>query len=127
MKKRLAVAVAACAVVLSGAGLAAAGTGAQGTSLNSPGVISGNTIQVPLHVPVNVCGVTADVIGVLNPTCASSCAGLPFPAAHTRCRQGGAEPLRAVPALREHLGVRPEEHRDAVAGSGGALRRVQDP
>ncbi|MFB7163151.1 chaplin [Streptomyces sp. NPDC056242] len=67
MKKLLAVATAAGAVVLAGAGLAAADSGAQGAALNSPGVGSGNTAQVPVHVPVNVSGDSVNVIGVLNP------------------------------------------------------------
>ncbi|MEU6992918.1 chaplin [Streptomyces sp. NPDC046465] len=62
------------AVVLSGAGLAVADAGAQGAAVGSPGVISGNLIQVPLNVPVNVCGNTVDVIGLLNPTFGNKCA-----------------------------------------------------
>ncbi|MEV6840103.1 chaplin [Streptomyces sp. NPDC051133] len=73
MKKMLAVAAAACAVVLSGGGLAAADAGAQGSSSGSPGVLSGNTIQIPLHVPVNACGDSVDVIALLNPAFASTC------------------------------------------------------
>ncbi|KAI1292417.1 hypothetical protein EDD11_008778, partial [Mortierella claussenii] len=34
-----------------------------GAASNSPGVLSGNVIQVPVHVPVNVCGNTINVIG----------------------------------------------------------------
>jgi hypothetical protein len=33
----------------------------------SPGVISGNGIQVPVSVPINLVGNTVDVIGLLNP------------------------------------------------------------
>ncbi len=33
----------------------------------SPGLISGNAIQVPLNVPINLVGNTIDVIGILNP------------------------------------------------------------
>ncbi|UDM05130.1 chaplin [Streptomyces longhuiensis] len=74
MKKLLAVATAAGAVVLAGAGLAAADTGAQGGAMNSPGVISGNTAQVPVHVPVNVCGNSVNVIGLLDPAFGNQCA-----------------------------------------------------
>lgn len=35
--------------------------------MNSPGVLSGNVVQVPVHVPVNVVGNTVNVIGALNP------------------------------------------------------------
>ncbi|KAF9345447.1 hypothetical protein BGX26_003120, partial [Mortierella sp. AD094] len=41
--------------------------GAHGAATNSPGVLSGNMAQVPVHVPVNVCGNTVNVIGLLNP------------------------------------------------------------
>ncbi|GGN54669.1 membrane protein [Streptomyces albiflavescens] len=61
------------AVVLSGAGLAMANTGAQGEAVGSPGVVSGNAVQVPINVPVNVCGNTADVIGLLNPAFGDHC------------------------------------------------------
>ncbi|MEU2793289.1 chaplin [Streptomyces sp. NPDC007100] len=71
--KSAAAAVGTCAILLGGAGLATADSGAQGAALNSPGVISGNTVQVPVHVPVNVCGNSINVIGLLNPTFGNTC------------------------------------------------------
>ena len=44
-----------------------AGGGAHGGAVGSPGVVSGNLVQAPVHVPVNVCGNTVNVIGLLNP------------------------------------------------------------
>ena len=41
---------------------------------NSPGVVSGNATQVPVHVPVNTCGNTVNVIGALNPAFGNACA-----------------------------------------------------
>ncbi|MFB7505629.1 chaplin [Streptomyces broussonetiae] len=73
MKKMLAVAAAACAVVLGGAGLAAADAGAQGAADKSPGVISGNVVQAPIHVPVELCGDTVDGIAALNPAFGTTC------------------------------------------------------
>ncbi|MEU1014750.1 chaplin [Streptomyces sp. NPDC005900] len=61
------------AVVLGGAGLASADAGAQGTAVNSPGVVSGNVIQAPIHIPVNFCGNTINVIGALNPSFGNKC------------------------------------------------------
>ncbi|MEU4653623.1 chaplin [Streptomyces sp. NPDC023723] len=61
------------AVVLSGAGLAMADAGAQGAAIGSPGVLSGNVVQVPVNIPVNVCGNTINVIGLLNPAFGNSC------------------------------------------------------
>ncbi|KFH63630.1 hypothetical protein MVEG_10324 [Podila verticillata NRRL 6337] len=40
---------------------------AEGAATNSPGVVSGNQVQVPVHVPVNLCGNSIDIIGLLNP------------------------------------------------------------
>lgn len=74
VKKIVAVAAATGGLVLAGAGVASAhGAQAEGASWNSPGVVSGNTIQVPVHIPVNVCGNTISVIGLLNPAFGNSC------------------------------------------------------
>ncbi|MFF0476055.1 chaplin [Streptomyces sp. NPDC004284] len=56
------------------AGAAHADAGAQGAAVGSPGVGSGNTLQLPVHVPVNVCGNTVNVVGLLNPAAGNSCA-----------------------------------------------------
>ncbi|GAA4873226.1 chaplin [Kitasatospora terrestris] len=74
-KKIAAVAAATGGLVLAGAGAAAAhgGASAAGAATNSPGVLSGNLIQVPVHVPVNVCGNTISVIGLLNPAFGNNC------------------------------------------------------
>ncbi|MFF3603444.1 chaplin [Streptomyces sp. NPDC002463] len=56
------------------AGAAHADAGAQGAAVGSPGVGSGNTIQLPVHVPVNACGNTVSVVGLLNPAFGNSCA-----------------------------------------------------
>jgi hypothetical protein len=39
----------------------------------SPGLISGNAVQVPVHIPINVCGNTISVIGLLNPAFGNTC------------------------------------------------------
>ncbi|MBV2357391.1 chaplin [Streptomyces sp. J2-1] len=44
-----------------------------GVAANSPGVLSGNVIQVPIHVPVNLCGNSIDVVGLLNPAFGNAC------------------------------------------------------
>ena len=73
IKKVVAAAVATGGLVLGGAGIAVADAGAQGAAIGSPGVLSGNLVQVPVHVPVNVCGNTINVIGLLNPTFGNTC------------------------------------------------------
>ncbi|GAA4791962.1 chaplin [Streptomyces ziwulingensis] len=47
---------------------------ADGAAAGSPGVISGNLVQLPVDVPVNVCGNTVSVVGVLNPAAGNKCA-----------------------------------------------------
>jgi hypothetical protein len=51
-----------------------ADSAADGGTAHSPGVISGNTIQLPVDVPVNACGNTVNVVGLLNPAAGNSCA-----------------------------------------------------
>ncbi|MGC9501481.1 chaplin family protein [Streptomyces sp. WG7] len=73
-RKGLMTMAAATGVFAAAGGTAHADSGAYGSSSGSPGVLSGNTVQAPVHVPVNVCGNTVDVIGVLNPAMGNSCA-----------------------------------------------------
>ncbi|GAA3045321.1 hypothetical protein GCM10020229_65720 [Kitasatospora albolonga] len=73
---------ATAALLLSGAAAAAAhghghghtsGASAEAVVAGSPGVLSGNNVQVPIHIPVNLCGNTVDVVGLLNPAFGNSC------------------------------------------------------
>ncbi|MFF3287954.1 chaplin family protein [Streptomyces sp. NPDC003023] len=64
------------AILAGGAGMAAADAGAHGAAAHSPGVASGNVVQVPVHVPVNVCGNTVNVIALLNPAFGNTCANV---------------------------------------------------
>ncbi len=73
IKKIVATAAATGGLVLAGAGMAVADAGANGAAVGSPGVLSGNVVQVPIHVPVNVCGNTTNVIGLLNPAFGNTC------------------------------------------------------
>jgi len=51
----------------------ATGFSAEGKAVNSPGVVSGNVVQAPVHVPVNVCGNSINIVGLLNPTFGNTC------------------------------------------------------
>ncbi|MCB5911573.1 chaplin [Streptomyces pinistramenti] len=74
MKYAKVAAVAAGTLMAVGAATPAfANSGAVGSANDSPGVISGNTIQVPIHVPINLCGNTIDIIGLLNPAFGNTC------------------------------------------------------
>ncbi|MFF3893360.1 chaplin [Streptomyces sp. NPDC001812] len=71
--KAATVALSTSAVMLGGAGIAAADAGAQGSAVGSAGFLSGNAVQAPVHVPVNACGNTVNVIGFLNPAAGNTC------------------------------------------------------
>ncbi|MFE5792851.1 chaplin [Streptomyces sp. NPDC056503] len=71
--KAVVLTVGAAAAVAGAAGAAAADSLAEGAAVKSPGVGSGNVVQVPVHVPVNVCGNTVSVIGALNPAFGNAC------------------------------------------------------
>ncbi|GHB80737.1 hypothetical protein GCM10010347_59330 [Streptomyces cirratus] len=71
--KSAAVALAAGVAVVGGAFVALADAGAQGVAAYSPGVGSGNVIQIPIHIPVNACGNSVSVIGLLNPAFGNTC------------------------------------------------------
>ena len=64
------------AVAAAGVASAHGGAGAEGVAAGSPGVVSGNQVQIPVHVPVNVCGNTVSVIGLINPAFGNHCANV---------------------------------------------------
>ncbi|MEV8035329.1 chaplin [Streptomyces sp. NPDC086182] len=68
------IAAAAASGALAATMPAHADSAANGTAAGSPGVISGNTVQLPVHVPVNLCGNTLNVVGLLNPAAGNRCA-----------------------------------------------------
>ncbi|MFE7135118.1 chaplin [Streptomyces sp. NPDC057638] len=72
--KAAAVVASSGALLAGGAGLAVADAGAHGAAVGSPGVISGNAIQVPVNIPVQVCGNTINIIALLNPAFGNTCA-----------------------------------------------------
>lgn len=69
LKKAAAVTMMAGGLLAAGAGMASAtdGAHADGSAVGSPGVASGNVVQAPVHVPVNVSGNSVNVVGILNP------------------------------------------------------------
>ncbi|MGX1720864.1 chaplin [Streptomyces celluloflavus] len=75
IKRVAAITMVAGGLAVAGAGVASAHTApqAQGIAQHSPGVVSGNLVQVPVHVPVNACGNTISVIGLLNPAFGNTC------------------------------------------------------
>ncbi|MEV0193853.1 chaplin [Kitasatospora sp. NPDC089913] len=69
----LAAGVLAVAALLAGAGTASADASANGLAFGSPGVLSGNQIQIPVHIPINICGNSINLVGALNPAFGNTC------------------------------------------------------
>ncbi|WP_437078870.1 chaplin family protein [Streptomyces sp. enrichment culture] len=67
------IAVAAASGAMAMAMPAYADSGAGGVAAGSPGSVSGNSVQLPVHVPANVCGNTVNVVGLLNPAAGNTC------------------------------------------------------
>lgn len=107
------------AAVVAGGGLAVAGVSgfayadadAAGQAERSPGLLSGNLVQLPVHVPVNVCGNTVSVIGVLNPAAGNRCAN--------EAPGGGGGHLEPRPS-------HPSKHGAGNSGGAGAEGRGKD-
>ncbi|MFJ1750781.1 chaplin [Streptomyces sp. NPDC088116] len=87
--KATAVLVGTGAVLAGGAGMAAADAGAGAAAIGSPGVLSGNVVQVPVHIPVNVCGNSINVVGLLNPSFGNTCANVSAPHVKADHHKGG--------------------------------------
>ena len=75
MRIRISLAAAALAAVgvLGAAGTASADGIAGAYTKSSPGVVSGNAVQVPVHVPVNACGNAVSVVGLFNGAAGNGC------------------------------------------------------
>ncbi|MEU1216895.1 chaplin [Streptomyces sp. NPDC005790] len=89
-RKGLITMAAAGGVLALGGGYAHADAGAAGGASNSPGVLSGNSIQIPVDVPVNVCGNSVDVVGLINPTSGNDCGNGPSDSGHAYTSDGGS-------------------------------------
>jgi hypothetical protein len=49
------------------------GAEADGVAVGSPGVLSGNVVQVPIDAQINVCGNTVNILALLNPSTGNVC------------------------------------------------------
>ncbi|CAG7650578.1 chaplin [Actinacidiphila bryophytorum] len=56
------------------------GATADSSAHGSPGVLSGNSVNIPVEAPVNVCGNSVDVAALLNAVSGNSCANGAAPA-----------------------------------------------
>ncbi|MET4925733.1 chaplin family protein [Streptomyces sp. PSRA5] len=122
---------AAASSVLSMTGGYAAATDSAATAAGSPGLLSGNSVQAPIEVPVNVCGNTVNPIGVVNPAAGNSCgnssgaqAGPTHRPAHAKPVAPRAEPAtHAVPAQAPQAGPSRTGHDTADSSTHGANPR----
>ncbi|GAB2912467.1 chaplin [Streptomyces mayteni] len=75
MRMRSAIAATALAAVsvLGAAGVANADADAAGFASHSPGVLSGNNIQIPIDLDLQVCGNTINLVAFLNPAFGNVC------------------------------------------------------
>ncbi|MFH9424230.1 chaplin family protein [Streptomyces sp. NPDC017529] len=73
VKKSVLIAATATGILAGVAASAHADSGGAGRTANSPGVATGSLVQAPVDVPVNLCGDTVDVVGVLNPAFGNQC------------------------------------------------------
>ncbi|MBV9025308.1 MAG: chaplin [Streptomycetaceae bacterium] len=73
--RSLIIAAAAAGLVAVGAGTASAQNdpSAVGTATGSPGILSGDNIQVVPNIPLNLCGNSVNVLALLNPAGGSTC------------------------------------------------------
>ncbi|MFI0241631.1 chaplin family protein [Streptomyces sp. NPDC016845] len=73
-------------------------SGDQGRASGSPGVLSGNSVSIPVTIGANACGNSVDAVGGLNP------------ATGDRCGNGAKPSLPSPPQnAREHEQQRPDE------------------
>ncbi|WP_063796083.1 chaplin [Peterkaempfera griseoplana] len=74
IKKAVFVSAASLGVIVAGATAAAAqGADAEAAAVGSPGVVSGNVVQVPIDIPINLCGNSVNIVGILNPAFGNTC------------------------------------------------------
>jgi hypothetical protein len=71
--KKTAAVVAGLLLALGAASPAVADSTANGAAIGSPGVLSGNVVQVPINIPVNICGNSVNILALLNPTAGNVC------------------------------------------------------
>lgn len=103
------------------AGAAHAGSGAEGAAVGSSGAISGNTVQLPVHVPVNVCGNTINVVGLLNPAFGNSCENQSGSSDGYGSQRGGDGRHKDLPGTpRDRAGGGGPSHGGSSNSGGGA-------
>ncbi|MFD5319997.1 chaplin [Streptomyces sp. NPDC127098] len=73
MRSAFAATALAAVSVMGAAGVANADADAAGFAAGSPGILSGNNVQIPINLELQVCGNTIDIVGLLNPAFGNVC------------------------------------------------------
>ncbi|QKW53126.1 chaplin [Streptomyces buecherae] len=123
-KKGLITMAAAGGVLAVAGGYAHADSAAHGSSSNSPGVLSGNNVQVPVHVPINACGNTVDVVGALNPAVGNRCANVDGHAAKSNAGRAGDAGKATGARQSKPAGKGASGERREITRSGGGAQTV---
>ncbi|WP_078967034.1 chaplin [Streptomyces sp. WM6378] len=77
------------------------GASASGRGKDSPGVLAGNGLQLPVDLPVNISGNSVSVVGALNPAVGNTSVNRSTPVHHHPAAPPalpGPAPVRAAPA-----------------------------
>jgi hypothetical protein len=87
-----------------------------GGAAHSPGVLSGNVVEVPVDIPVNLCGDTVDTASLLSPAFGTACVNTS--AGHRPVGPRGPEQVPPRNAGRARGGAPrgPRSHRGSLGG-----------
>ncbi|MFD0270482.1 chaplin [Streptomyces sp. NPDC127106] len=128
-------AAAASSLLSIATGAAVAHSGAVAEASHSPGVLSGNSVSVPITLSPNVCGNSVDGGAALNPSFGNTCATTSGTDAHHRGDRGGHDYDRYLSpqhaeAFERYLQDHDSRHgvpgqRGGEAGHGGP--RTEEP
>ncbi|WP_318219380.1 chaplin [Streptomyces sp. SCL15-6] len=82
------------------------GARAVGNTEEASGIASGNSVQAPIHVPVNVCGNTVDALAALNDAYGNACGNVSHAdSSSTSSDSGSADGARAVGHTEDSYGL----------------------
>ena len=90
-RKGLITVAAATGVLAATGGYAHADSTARARASARPACCPATRVQAPVHIPVNVCGNTVNVVGLLNPALGNDCANT---------SHGAGPPRAGTPAVR---------------------------
>lgn len=96
------------------------GATADSSAHGSPGVLSGNSVNIPVEAPVNVCGNSVDVGALLNAVSGNSCANGEAPAPVVPGPRHGEPPASQVDTP-EAPAPAPDVHLAETGASSGAV------